>query len=141
MRNSILETNHIHWDFPNWVTDKSVKGARTSELKGVIWSNLLEPLLQAPGGHAEVPSMSVSGMSGWERGLGAQTFANMNRHFEQEPSFAGQTWRYLGGREPSLDTSLASFAVPVYRGSDAGEEISKRGRGAAWTLFCSKFVI
>jgi hypothetical protein len=73
--------------------------------------------------------MSVSGMSGWERGLGAQTFANMNWHFEQEPSFAGQTWRYLGGREPSLDTSLASFAVPVYRGSDAGEGISDRTGG------------
>jgi hypothetical protein len=83
--------------------------------------------------------MSVSGMSGWERGLGAQTFANMNRHFEQEPSFAGQTWRYLGGREPSLDTSLASFAVPVYRGSDAGEEVLGRLEGSHVDPICSEF--
>lgn len=61
--------------------------------------------------------MSVSGLSGWERG---RTFGQMGRHFGPEQSFGGQTLRFLG-QAPSADTSLASFAVPVYRGSDAGE--------------------
>ncbi|GAQ85589.1 hypothetical protein KFL_002430050 [Klebsormidium nitens] len=78
----------------------------------------VRPRQQAPDRHAEVPSMSVSGMSGWERG---QAFG---RHFGPEPSFGGQTMRYLSGREPSAGTSFASFAVPVYRGSDAGASLN-----------------
>lgn len=61
--------------------------------------------------------MSVSGMSAWDRG---QAFGQTGRLSGFEPSFGGQTMRYLGGREPSAGTSFASFAVPVYRGSDAG---------------------